>query len=588
MPRTEKQRTTSLRTAIRTGSRIAFDTPVTPSTFSEATEGYDAPEPISPTSAKSNKQPQKADGHIPRPPNAFMLFRSEMCRRDPSNSIVYMNDDNSQSLSQIIASHWHSLPVDEKEVWHAQADKLKAEHQMKHPEYQYRPVHKKRKGDKQQSNKQKEVEALAPTVSEGESRHLNRRSLSVVPAAKRLLKHKEEPGLGSDPTFDLLRLSSAPLPDQSRPKITLPQVPAIIIQPSSPLMQTDRVSYGKYRPANTGPSVASVSWGLPVESTPLLTRDDLFPPEIKISHLERDVPNSKMPPTRFDGTQPLTMDPQAPSSHNVQDAVGPMDKLLYLQAYLNDQQQLRDGNSLVSGLDLMQDLRPFSPANTSTSSLSSTTTEASFPVSTGLPVLRSPRPQPAAMASVFQDLDQWKPHDSGLCSNNHVQSSQPHPINRRIHAPAAPWILSVPRPDIWPDPRSTSTSYSGSPPPSSAGGLSASSNMWLDPRSNPSTAYSGSPAYSDTGSLPVTSFPSSDSTSRPQSTAPIIDSDAFENLDFWKDLDISAFADGPGAEEGFGIGWDPRTTLSVDDEGLDSEFWKALGYSDGPWHLPGP
>ncbi|KAF9075523.1 hypothetical protein BDP27DRAFT_1257272 [Rhodocollybia butyracea] len=81
-------------------------------------------------------------GYIPRPPNAFMLFRADFVKqKHVPNSI----ETNHSSLSKIIGSCWRSLPVDEKAVWEKRAKVEKAEHKRKYPEYRFRPVHNKKK-----------------------------------------------------------------------------------------------------------------------------------------------------------------------------------------------------------------------------------------------------------------------------------------------------------------------------------------------------------------------------------------------------------------------------------------------------------
>ncbi|KAE9391328.1 HMG-box, partial [Gymnopus androsaceus JB14] len=79
-------------------------------------------------------------GHIPRPPNAFMLFRSDFVkqRRVPSSI-----ETSHGSLSKIIASCWKLLPEIERRFWYKKADAAKAEHKRKYPDYRFTPIHGK-------------------------------------------------------------------------------------------------------------------------------------------------------------------------------------------------------------------------------------------------------------------------------------------------------------------------------------------------------------------------------------------------------------------------------------------------------------
>ena len=143
---------------------IAFAPNVTPGTFN------DPPSPSSDSSAESLLFPASADSnagtrraahakkkpenHIPRPPNAFILFRSSFIRNQHVSSEV---ETNHSTLSKIIGLTWQNLPHEEREVWHAKAKAALEEHKRKFPQYAFRPLHTKGKGPTEK-RKVREVE----------------------------------------------------------------------------------------------------------------------------------------------------------------------------------------------------------------------------------------------------------------------------------------------------------------------------------------------------------------------------------------------------------------------------------------------
>ncbi|THU93223.1 hypothetical protein K435DRAFT_197172 [Dendrothele bispora CBS 962.96] len=92
--------------------------------------------------AHSKKKPEN---HIPRPPNAFILFRSSFIKSQHVSTGV---ETNHSTLSKIIGLTWQNLPEEEKMVWHAKARVKLDEHKRKFPEYTFRPLHSKAKNEK--------------------------------------------------------------------------------------------------------------------------------------------------------------------------------------------------------------------------------------------------------------------------------------------------------------------------------------------------------------------------------------------------------------------------------------------------------
>lgn len=95
--------------------------------------------------------------YIPRPPNAFILFRSHFIR---AQHIPGKIEGNHSALSKIIGmcpcnllwlllfvyslqsypgKYWKALPREDKEVWEAKAIVAQAEHRKKYPDWRFRP-----------------------------------------------------------------------------------------------------------------------------------------------------------------------------------------------------------------------------------------------------------------------------------------------------------------------------------------------------------------------------------------------------------------------------------------------------------------
>jgi len=77
-----------------------------------------------------------ARAHVPRPPNAFMLFRSDFLKRGIIPSTV---ERRQQQLSRIAGQCWNLLPQEEKMEWQERATEVLIEHQKRNPNYKFTP-----------------------------------------------------------------------------------------------------------------------------------------------------------------------------------------------------------------------------------------------------------------------------------------------------------------------------------------------------------------------------------------------------------------------------------------------------------------
>lgn len=122
-------------------------------------------------------------GHIKRPPNAFILFRSHCCQPDPPSSssldpsqpeppgtaharhLASLEINNSQHISVIVSQVWKGLSAKDKAYWEDKARVAKEEHQRLHPDYKYRPQQrvrdsstvKKKRRDMREVNEHREA-----------------------------------------------------------------------------------------------------------------------------------------------------------------------------------------------------------------------------------------------------------------------------------------------------------------------------------------------------------------------------------------------------------------------------------------------
>ncbi|KAJ7627306.1 hypothetical protein FB45DRAFT_921040 [Roridomyces roridus] len=139
---------------------VAFATNLTPTAFAE--ESIDVPDtsssffffepPTTPTKRVSHKRkatpsPSTSSSpppppatqqqqHIPRPPNAFILFRSAFIR---SGAVPASSEPSHATLSTIAGLAWTALAPAARGTWHEKARKAREEHAKRFPGYAFRP-----------------------------------------------------------------------------------------------------------------------------------------------------------------------------------------------------------------------------------------------------------------------------------------------------------------------------------------------------------------------------------------------------------------------------------------------------------------
>lgn len=80
-----------------------------------------------------------APKRIPRPPNAFILYRSDFLKRQVVPPEV---EKRQQNLSRIAGQCWNMLPETEKAIWFSKAEVIRADHRAKYHSHKTGPFHK--------------------------------------------------------------------------------------------------------------------------------------------------------------------------------------------------------------------------------------------------------------------------------------------------------------------------------------------------------------------------------------------------------------------------------------------------------------
>ncbi|KAK4058211.1 slightly ste11-like protein [Microbotryomycetes sp. JL221] len=154
---------------------------------------------------KASHSRKTAEGHIKRPPNAFILFRSycnspERCAKDhqgqdppgkpTAEQMSSLNIIDHRHISQICSHLWKSLSPLDRKYWEDLALKKKIEHTKLYPNYRYKPVFRNKeeiKKKKHMTQKDKEIErdVCAKVASEllGEQVNVDPETTKVKPKA---------------------------------------------------------------------------------------------------------------------------------------------------------------------------------------------------------------------------------------------------------------------------------------------------------------------------------------------------------------------------------------------------------------------
>ncbi|KAI1786305.1 hypothetical protein LXA43DRAFT_1065206 [Ganoderma leucocontextum] len=151
---------------------------------------------------------KKKPGHIPRPPNAFLIFRSDLWNKEKIKSSV---ERDHRQISRIAGRYWQELSDAERAPYHVLAEEAKRLHAQMYPDYKYSPVYRKDKATKRKAKPEDTDKVLrCQRVA-----HLMRRGF-IGDALKRELEKHDAPG--DDDTSDASDYVEAPRRKKTKPR----------------------------------------------------------------------------------------------------------------------------------------------------------------------------------------------------------------------------------------------------------------------------------------------------------------------------------------------------------------------------------
>lgn len=148
-----------------------------PSMMSEPTALAVSESAVPSTSRVKNKKPRKprkntgvsharktAPDHIPRPRNAFILFRSHAVK---TGLVPEDMEKDHRNISRIVSHMWNSLGEADRGTWQQEAQREKEEHARLYPDYKYKPTSRKDgKSTQRNVNRPEEVEKTCEDVAD--------------------------------------------------------------------------------------------------------------------------------------------------------------------------------------------------------------------------------------------------------------------------------------------------------------------------------------------------------------------------------------------------------------------------------------
>lgn len=106
--------------------------------------------PIAPSSDRRAQRNRTRDpGWIPRPRNAFIIFRCDYSREHAAQTSQESDEQSlSKTLSKRAAEAWKQLSAEEKDKYRHLADREREEHTRIYPHYRFRPMRRQASGSK--------------------------------------------------------------------------------------------------------------------------------------------------------------------------------------------------------------------------------------------------------------------------------------------------------------------------------------------------------------------------------------------------------------------------------------------------------
>lgn len=147
-------------------------------------------------------------GHIPRPPNAFMVFRSWLWNKDGLKSV----ERDNRNVSRIAGRLWNDLSDEQRAPFRKMADEAKMRHAQLYPEYKYTPSFRKAKKSSQHLPKRRREGSTKKKTK-------TRITIPVVPQ----LTFRVPPAETSPQTAEInIKFESPPMPNLRTPDLVWP------------------------------------------------------------------------------------------------------------------------------------------------------------------------------------------------------------------------------------------------------------------------------------------------------------------------------------------------------------------------------
>ncbi|KAG2013158.1 specific transcriptional repressor [Coprinopsis cinerea AmutBmut pab1-1] len=105
-----------------------------PASHPDSSSASSTPPSTGPIRNKPNKP-----GHIPRPSNAFLLFRTYFIQTNPTQIFSNGKRLNQNEISRMAGKAWRALSKEERQLWSDKGEEEKRLHKLKYPDYVYEP-----------------------------------------------------------------------------------------------------------------------------------------------------------------------------------------------------------------------------------------------------------------------------------------------------------------------------------------------------------------------------------------------------------------------------------------------------------------
>ena len=136
-----------------------------PSAIPNSTPTPDDAQPALESLAKKSHARRQPEGHIPRPRNAFILFRCDFVAQKKIPASV---EPDHRNISRIVGRIWKAMSEEDRRPWVEEAKREREKHKRLYPQYRYSPS---------------STATAAPSLKEKRSHYQKvRESMGVLPA----------------------------------------------------------------------------------------------------------------------------------------------------------------------------------------------------------------------------------------------------------------------------------------------------------------------------------------------------------------------------------------------------------------------